>query len=147
MRNMGYESTPINSITFAETGGDGVHFSLVQLHDVVSEDSPVVMTVPMQPDKPNIVVGSNLFEFLCLGSQIGYFPLEQLAYDQRTTIRWIRDPRVYFEQEYGTDVSELAELLNLLAVEFNLRSWDSVEQHLNDLQTQYLPLLQLRISQ
>jgi hypothetical protein len=156
MRNMGYESTPINSATFAETGGDGVHFGFLQVSNTISEDSPVVMTVPMQCDNPNVVVGCNLLEFLCLGSQIGYFPLEQLAYDWRTTVEWIENPETYFEQGYGSEASDpyfvellkkKKHLLSLLTEEFGLRPWVSVEQRLGEIQAQFTSLLQLRTLQ
>ena len=43
----GYWCTPTNAWTFATTGGNGVHYSVVETDGSVSERSPVVMTVPM----------------------------------------------------------------------------------------------------
>src|SRR5687767_64611 len=63
-----YHCTPLNSVTFASTGGDGVHFGF--LHVEGCSLSPVVMTVPMS-DVHNFVVGESLFEFLCLGAKRG----------------------------------------------------------------------------
>ena len=40
-----YWCTPVNVVTFASTGGDGVHFSLLDLGDGAGDSSPVVMTV------------------------------------------------------------------------------------------------------
>ena len=39
-----YNPTPQNTVVFAGTGGDGVHFSILQLNN---EIQPIVMTVPM----------------------------------------------------------------------------------------------------
>lgn len=38
-----HNCTPINTILFACTGGDGVHFSYLPISDVIN---PIVMTVP-----------------------------------------------------------------------------------------------------
>lgn len=82
-----YDSTPSGSLTFASTGGDGVHFSV--LTDV-GRPGPIVMTVPMNFDEPNVVVGADLRDFLSLGCHFGYFALEQLVYDRERTIREIQ---------------------------------------------------------
>lgn len=74
----GYDSSPRDYLAFASTGGDGVHFSF-PLGSVGA--GPIIMTVPMAFEQPNVVVGEDLEEFLCLGSKFGYFSLEQLAYD------------------------------------------------------------------
>lgn len=72
-----YRTTPRNSLTFASTGGDGVHFGvLVDSPDV----APIVMTVPMMFDRPNVIVGGSFHEFLRLGARCDYFCLEELAY-------------------------------------------------------------------
>lgn len=80
-----YDATPINSEFFATTGGDGTHFVLLD-----APGNPVVMVVPMAFERAHIVVGDNLFEFLCLGCRCGYFGIEQLAYDRTGTIEWIK---------------------------------------------------------
>lgn len=42
--------------------------------------APVVMTVAMQADAPNHVLGASLREFLALDCRTGYYHLERLAY-------------------------------------------------------------------
>jgi hypothetical protein len=74
-----YSSTPVNSVTFASTGGDGVHFGLLQIASATARDGPVVMTVPMA-SRANHVVAGSISEFLGLGCIHGWFSLEQLAY-------------------------------------------------------------------
>ncbi|MDP8927890.1 MAG: hypothetical protein M3O70_04720, partial [Actinomycetota bacterium] len=74
-----YDATPVNATTFASTGGDGVHFSVVNVADG-ADAAPVVMTVPMVFDNPNHILAGSLREFLALGRWAGYFCLERLAY-------------------------------------------------------------------
>lgn len=64
-RTWDYDATPANSIAFASTGGDGVHFSALAVG--IGDAAPVVMTVPVAFDTPNHVVGGSLREFLALG--------------------------------------------------------------------------------
>jgi hypothetical protein len=156
LKKMQYESTPINSSAFAHTGGDGVHFSFLHLDGKPSESSPIVMTVPMQSaGKENLIVGENLFEFLCLGERIGYFRLEQLVYDESRTIEWISNPAILYELEYGKRLSNPSRvdsynkekyLLKILRDEFGLKSWSNVKKRLGELQSSYISLLEFRSS-
>jgi hypothetical protein len=100
--------TPSNCVTFAMTGGDDVHFSLVKVGKGYGDDSPVVMTVPMADDTPeetNIILSSNLKDFLQLGCIHGFFDLEQLLYDREGTIERYsqpeheEDPYLYDEED------------------------------------------------
>jgi hypothetical protein len=78
-----YDVTPRDSVTFAYTGGDGVHFGVLcapEAPDADPDDGPVVMTVPMGRAK-RIVLAGSVGEFLSLGASDGWFGLEQLAYD------------------------------------------------------------------
>ena len=77
-----YDATPRDAVTFASTGGDGVHFGAAH----GTSAAIIVMNVPMQFDGPNVVVGSTLREFLSLGSAAGFYWLEQLAYDFPSTV-------------------------------------------------------------
>lgn len=73
-----YFCTPLNSTTFASTGGDGVHYGLLTIEG--SPATPVVMTIPMgEPN--NLVIAEDFQEFLRLGYYVGYFSLEQFIYD------------------------------------------------------------------
>lgn len=74
--------TPRNSLTFASTGGDGTHFSFLLIGGALNDESPIVMTCPASSDRPNMIVGANLRDFLCLGMHCGYFVLEQLLYSR-----------------------------------------------------------------
>ena len=67
-----YWCTPVNSITFATTGGDGTHFGWLDIRGLAPDFAPIVMSVPMS-DSPNLLVGANMREFLSLGCKFGYF--------------------------------------------------------------------------
>lgn len=91
--NGGYHNTPKNSVAFASTGGDGVHFSFLVDYDRVTEVSPVVITVPSagESEDANFIVGETLHDFLRFGLRHGYFALEQLAYYPELTLEAYRD--------------------------------------------------------
>jgi hypothetical protein len=142
-----YETTPDNSLAFATTGGDGVHYSLMHVEGEAGDLSPVVMTVPMNFEQENLIVGSDMKEFLCLGCQVGYFFLEQLTYHESETIYWLTNPGEWFEElnrdsETEDDVNRKKYLLNLLSKELNLKPWEEFEQRLNYLRSQYYSLLE-----
>jgi hypothetical protein len=73
------DCTPLNCLTFAQTGEDGTHFSLLQLEAVDLASGPVVMTVPGASEECNLVVATDFNEFLAIGAIGGWFTLEQLA--------------------------------------------------------------------
>jgi|GEM_PF-3044639 len=138
-KRYGYPSTPLNSVTFAHTGGDGVHYGWLAIDGIKASDSPIVMTVPMAADEQqNIVVGSSFLDFLHLGCRDGYFALDQLAYDWDGTVR---------ELELGTVVPdawpEKRRQLNLLSAHFDLSPWANPGSRLRGLQERLARLLQL----
>ncbi|WP_426336471.1 hypothetical protein ACN9MY_28335 [Pseudoduganella sp. R-31] len=113
----GYDSSPKGYLAFASTGGDGVHFSVPD-----GAAGPVIMTVPMAFDNPNFVVGSDIKEFLSLGSAYGYFSLEQLAYNWERTVEAI------------AAAQEPSAALQKLSERFDLRPWLSVGVRLRELE-------------
>ena len=81
-----YFCTPKNAVTFASTGGDGVHYSLLAVPGLDAQEQPVVMTVPMS-SRHNVVVAENLQEFLNLGYYAGWFSLEQIVYRPEVALK------------------------------------------------------------
>ena len=71
--------TPDCAFTFASTGGDGVHYSYLCLPDTAANREPIVMTMPAN-DRLNYIVAEGFDEFLGLGFHVGWFALEQIAY-------------------------------------------------------------------
>lgn len=127
-----YDSTPTNSVTFASTGGDGVHFGIVSAGGA----GPIVMTVPMNWDRANLIVGAHLVEFLALGCESGYFVLEQLTYRLSEAARDI-------EAGALRPVEEGEELLARLRATFDVHPWRSVEPRLRELQDEFASTLEL----
>ena len=147
----GYESTPLNSLAFAKTGGDGVHFSLLRIGGGTRGPSPIVMTVPMNFGNENLVLGSNIREFLCLGCQVGYFSLELLTYaDSRSeAIYWLEHPEEWFAKHgqgvNGEDgVNRQKHLLGVLQRDLDLSPWEEFQQRIGHLQRQYLSMLEFQ---
>lgn len=114
----GYDSSPLDYLAFASTGGDGVHFSFPAGSNGIGL---VVMTVPMAFARPNVVVGENLGEFFSLGCRFGYFSLEQLAYDFFGTAEKIQH----------TELQSPA--LASLSRQFDLNPWRNVHARLLEL--------------
>ncbi len=145
LKTLEYESTPRNSCAFAETGIDGTHFSLVQMGGQITEKSPVVMTVPANYREENLIVGGTLYEFLCLGSKIGYSGLDQLTYsdNRKETLEWLEHPEAFFKQEFQECKDQLGkeyfdreqDLLQLLRHRLSLKPWKNVEKRLKELQS------------
>jgi hypothetical protein len=132
----GYECSPVGSAVFATTGGDGVHFSLLPLPALGL--APVVMTVPMEFDRPNIVVGGDLREFLALGCTTGYVILEQLAYADG------RAEMISTLQHHQPPPDPLDPALRApLIEEFDLQPWPDVEGRLADLDRRVGPYIRL----
>jgi hypothetical protein len=129
-----YFCTPLNSLTFASTGGDGVHFG--RLLGGGGASGPVVMTVPMADEK-NLVVGESLHEFLCLGVGRGYFYLEQLAYDREAAVAMLSG-----ETDGEAGGAEIY-LVDALRAEFGLRPWAGIGDRLRALEQKYAPALEV----
>ena len=118
--------TPPDCWVFADTGGDGVHFGLLADAGRLTDESPVVVSVPCYP--ANVAVGGDLLDFLSLGCRRGYFALEQLAYDRAETVRAYTDPDwrppAGWHEAVGflPDAGDL-ERLAFLTGWFDLRPW------------------------
>jgi hypothetical protein len=140
-----YDCTPLNCQTFAHTGGEGVHFSFLVQDGFVRETSPIVVTVPQMPFQ-SFVVGENLFDFLCLGADRGFFALEQLAYNPALTLevftnsQWEPTDSSHWHVGYGLS-EENKLLLEFLRNELRLQSWPSASRF-QVLQEQYAGLLE-----
>lgn len=104
------EVSPSDAIVFAETGGDGDHFSLIAINGTVTESSPVVLTWP--PEGENIAVAPDLKTFLSVGLHCGYFNYLE-----------VRNPKYQNQKEdwFADDlVDEDKEKLRFLSRELNI---------------------------
>lgn len=132
LKHYGYIHTPSNSLTFAATGGNAVHFSFVLLDDGPTARSPVVMTATFT----NIILGADLNEFLRLGMFRGYFRLEYLesAPEEYAEAYSAREP--WPEHKEG-----VRWLMRRFAEGMDLHPWDDVRGRLNELDREFSPLL------
>lgn len=151
--------TPANCVTFAHTGGEGVHFSFLLDDGAVNERCPVVVTCPCLSGG-TYVVGEGLHEFLCLGHYRGYFGLEQLAFypeltmevftnpNWRPTEQWHYSAGFALGQSYRTDflgvnasTTDIAiRALRFLIDRLGLRPWKD-SARFKDLQDAYQQIL------
>jgi hypothetical protein len=122
-----YHCTPKNSITFAATGGDGVHFNVLTGHNQVNVQ-PIVMTVPMVD--LNFVLAETFEEFLGQGINNGWFALEQLAYDYDDTI-------VYYATEDDSKTEEEKNFLEFVRGELKIKPVSLTKDRLKELTERY----------
>jgi hypothetical protein len=148
----GYWCTPTNTLAFAGTGGEGVHFSFLVEDGNVTEKSPVVITIPQAFDQPNFIGGESLFDFLCLGFHRGYFALETASSDRffeaYASDKWPltedngRPPDWDWAVGYGVNEHQ-RKLLDFLIAEIGLSPWKDLKRKFQRLQKLYLPLLEI----
>ena len=124
-----YPCTPTNTLSLASTGGDGVHFGLLNARDETAA-GPVVMTVPMA--EANVVVAETLAEFLGIGSRMGWFELEQLAYDTPRTV-------AYYAAASAEVSTQEQTFLDLVRTELRVAPVALTSERLADLNRRYLP--------
>ena len=140
----GYPMTPRNVISFASTGGDGNHSSLLQLQDRPPDQFPVVLTVPMALHEDrrryNHIVGADLREFLDLGCRYGYFAIEGVAFDHchHETCQDLQQ-----DHPLEDDWPEKRAILDRLRSRFQLQPWKDVKQRLGQLREEYWHLLEV----
>ena len=139
MENFGYFCTPENSKTFAATGGDGVHFGIVDGKNDNGMVGPIVMTVPMA-DIQNVIVAEDLEEFFRLGYHVGWFSMEQLVYNLDSTLEYYSKP-----DEEMTE--EETRFLELLRNELNMETRPLTKERLATLEMMYFGRLKVGTSE
>ncbi len=101
----------------------------------------MVMTVPANYGEENLIVGSSLYEFLCLGSRTGYFLLEGLTYSDsgKKTLEYLEHPEALVKEESQVlnkeNFKRKENLLQLLRDRLSLKPWKNVEKRLKELQS------------
>ncbi len=135
LQHHGYFCTPTNSLTFAATGGDGVHFGIVTSSKQKEAVGPVVMTVPMA-DTKNVVVAENLEEFFSLGYYAGWFALEEIVYDLEGIIEYYAKPDAELTKQQTA-------FLEMIRKELPIQHIPLMKVRLNELEKAYLPLLKI----
>jgi hypothetical protein len=119
LENGGYWCSPRNALTFAHTGGDGDHYSLLIKDGIINESSPVVLTWPSEGTQT--IVGESLHDFLCFGMHGGYFQVLSGHTDTPT----VESHGLQFHphvEEYQQQV------IALLAAELKLTPWPQADR-------------------
>lgn len=130
-----YWCTPTNVVTFASTGGDGVHYSYIKDFDSSNGTLPIVMTLPCA-DENNVVIAESFEEFFDLGYYVGWFSLEQLVYQEERAIDYFEKP-----DEELRDYAESR--LGFLREATRIRPVPPKMERLKKLNEQYFGLLQI----
>lgn len=123
--------TPRNTIAFAMTGGNGIHFSLVTSRGRVTEASPVVVTYPRNQGTEfdtNYLLGDDLREFLSLACRCGYDILEDLPHTWDEVVEDLAEP------DPEMDFEDTALQLATFRRELGLDQWRDVGTRLAELQ-------------
>jgi hypothetical protein len=140
-KTAGYRQTPMNSITFASIGVDGIHFGSVTDGVTVNPDRPVVVTIPMAFGEPNFIVGESLFDFLSLGCTHGFFYLANLHTNLEATLNhFVIPPSDFYDDR-------VPGILRLLSHQLSLRPWQDVHGHFNDLQGRFMAVLRMETAE
>jgi hypothetical protein len=119
-------NTPKDANPFACTGGEGVHYSLLP-------DGKVVMTVPANFQHTNFIVGNNLYEFLCLGYNVGYFVLEYLSRGKQPIPVRFEDLIATMKEE-NKDDEKFANAIEKIRDIFKLKPLANIEDIVYELQ-------------
>jgi hypothetical protein len=133
-RNQGYWATPKTAFTFADTGGDGVHYSYFVDSRLPPGVVPIAMTVPMKFDRPNVIVADTFDEFLGLGYHVGWFSLDELLYHPEEAVE-------YFTQPDPDDWPDKTALMEILRTRMNIRPVALLLERTEALTRQYASLL------
>lgn len=119
--------TPANCRTFARTGGEGVHFALMARANRIDDRSPVVVCIPLLAGQCYFL-GENLFDFLCLGKDCGYFRLEYLGYDLAQMLDLYTKPKQPVADPPPADDAHSRAILAYLSNRLGLVRWGDAER-------------------
>jgi hypothetical protein len=135
-----YVDTPVNTTIFAHTGGDGCHFSHLNLNQNVDL---FILTVPMlrsnNPRDSNIILSCNFDNFLSLGYNNGWFGLEQILYGDFEIMN-IQDDDPYFLE--SLDYLLVKEMRS----DFKINSILFSKDYFESLQNMYFDYLDFKLS-
>jgi hypothetical protein len=68
--DLGYESTPKDSLAFGAMGVDGVHYLILKLDGKVRDESPVIYFSPMDFSNPYTLLGHSFRQYLAAACSV-----------------------------------------------------------------------------
>lgn len=143
----GYFCSPVNTVSFADTGGDGSHFSFLVRDLRIDSDSPIVLTAPANSCDEIRILARNFQLFLRLGLRRGFFAMEQFAYDPKQALHvygtpdWQPTESSHFSVGYVPNERE-ERVLSFVAKELNLKPYCYTPTAFANLQRRWMPSLQ-----
>lgn len=81
--DLGYESTPRNAMTFGRMGVDGVHYAILAINGVVTDESPVIQICPMDFSDLYGAMGDCFLMFLADGCGVTCATIEDVFTAER----------------------------------------------------------------
>ena len=137
---MDYHCTPINVDVFASTSMDGAHFGVLQTD---TDIQPVVLVAPDASNRPCVIVGETLHEFLSLGCEHGFGWVVEVPHRPAEMVKLLEQPPEPLN-EASLEVDWIRErLLENLRERFQLRPWTNIGERLMELQEEYLDELDM----
>jgi len=139
-------STPLNAVPFGAADGDGVHYVSLTVGSRELCDCPVVKVCPGWGGMDDyIVVGEDLYEFLCLGCRCGYdlipgaaeSSLYEMMVAENQHMNVPLDDWPYAFAEHRRRV------LEYLGNRLQLEPWVDLRGRLGELEVEYLSLIQI----
>lgn len=92
--DFGYSTTPRNAVTFADMGCDGVHYAILAIEGVITDESPVIHVSPMDFSDPYAVLGTSFLDYLAVACDIPVSEFEDVFARERsgedTLVRFLR---------------------------------------------------------
>jgi hypothetical protein len=96
----GYNSTPLNALTFATMGVDGVHYAILTEKGAVSDNSPVIQICPMDFSDLYQVLASSFLSYLSKGCGVPLQEMEVVFEEERIGKRVLVPLlKVHFDQQ------------------------------------------------
>lgn len=148
LENGSYWCTPTNSLAFAWTGGDGVHFSFIVRNSRVDSNSPILLTAPANGGNANLILAPDFRTFLRLGLRRGYFALEQLTYNPTEALQvygspdWEPSEQLHYDVGYVPDAQQ-KKVIAFVAESLKLEPFSFAPEEFAALQDRFMPLLEL----
>lgn len=135
-----YYCTPRNTVAFAWTGGDGEHFSLLAVDNVINENSPVILTAPSNSNDENRLIAVSFRDFLRLGIRNGFAGLREFAYrpDEALAAYGVADWKpgedwLAPDDHQQRTLNSIAELLELEPLSYTSEEFASLQEQLQTL--------------
>jgi len=91
----GSYATPRNALTFGRMGVDGVHYAILTINGVVTDQSPVIHISPMDFSEPYAVLGESFLDYLAAACGVSVVEMQSVFEkewaDRNALLRFLRE--------------------------------------------------------